>query len=156
MKSFKVFEMTYTGKKIPKTDIIPIPFEDRYYSEYERIYNECFFDMRKALDIEPYSFYSDISQLEAKKNNIFLLIIEEVLIGSIACYDIEIDDLIVNPDYQGRGYGKALLNWAISHIIAYSAEPITLHVAEWNQKAIKLYLQIGFEITKTEIIERDK
>ena len=32
--------------------------------------------------------------------------------------------------------------------------PITLHVAEWNQNALRLYLNNDFVITESEIIQR--
>lgn len=156
LKSFKVFEMAYTWEKVPKSNICPVPLSEQFYDEYTRIYNECFYDMRMALDIEPYNYYSSFQQLNEKRENIFLLVENEVLIGSVACFGTEIDDLIVNRDYQGRGYGRSLLLWAIAHIRTYTSEPITLHVAEWNQRAVKLYLQNGFEITATKVIERDK
>ena len=31
-------------------------------------------------------------------------------------------------------------------------DPITLHVAKWNENALKLYQNVGFEIKSTEII----
>lgn len=152
MKSFIVYEMEYTDAVPEKARIEMIPFHDRYYSQYERIYNECFYEMRKALDIEPYNFLSDIRQLSDKKN-IFLLMDDEVIIGSVGCYGTEIDDLIVAKKYQGRGYGKQLLMWAVDHIREYTVEPITLRVAEWNQRAVKLYTQNGFVIKSKEEIK---
>ena len=48
----------------------------------------------------------------------------EEIIGSVACYGNEIDDLIVNAKYQNRGYGKQLLLWGMNHIREISNEPI--------------------------------
>ena len=149
---FWVYEMEYTANPVADPGVELIPFRDSFYPQYERIYNECFFDMRKALNIEPYDFYSDISQLQAKKENIFLLVENDIIIGSVGCFGCEIDDLIVNKQYQCRGYGALLLNWAVSHIRELSHEPITLHAAEWNQSAVKLYLRNGFVIKKKERI----
>ena len=154
MKSFFVYEMEYTGAVPERSGIEPIPFRDRHYSQYERIYNECFYEMRKALDIEPYNFYSDIRQLNGKKEGIFLIIDGDAVIGSVGCFGTEIDDLIVAKKYQGRGYGKRLLLWATEHIREYTGEPITLRVAEWNQRAVKLYTQNGFVIKSKDEIKR--
>lgn len=71
-------------------------------------------------------------------------------IGSVACYGSEIDDLIVNKKYQNKGYGKQLLLWGMNHIRQISNGPILLHVAKWNEKALKLYEKVGFNITNTE------
>ena len=115
-----------------------------------RIYNECFYDMRKALDIEPYHFLCDYEQIVDKVEDIYLLVDKEEIIGSVACYGNEIDDLIVSQEFQRQDYGKQLLLWAIWHIRERSNEPITLHVAAWNQGAIRLYEKCGFEIVKAE------
>ena len=146
------YEMQFSSKTVQESDINLESFSDDFYSEYEKIYNECFFDMRKSLNVEPYNFYSAIEQLDNKKQNIYVLWDGDTLIGSVACYGNEIDDLIVNKDYQNKGVGRKLLLWAIEHIRSNNDEPIVLHVAKWNEKALKLYLDNGFEISKIEKI----
>ena len=61
-----------------------------------QIYNECFYDMRKDLEIEPLNFYSDYSQMENKINDTFLYFQYGVIIGAVSCFGNELDDLIVN------------------------------------------------------------
>ena len=146
------YEMQFSSKTVQESDINLEAFSDDFYSEYEKIYNECFFDMRKSLNVEPYNFYSAIEQLDNKKQNIYVLWDGDTLIGSVACYGNEIDDLIVNKAYQNKGVGRKLLLWAIEHIRSNNDEPIVLHVAKWNEKALKLYLDNGFEISKIEKI----
>ena len=152
MKSFKVYEMEYRGKAAATPDISLFQFSEEYYPQYEKIYNECFHDMRKALDIKPYDYYSDIEQLREKAGNIYLLLDGDTIIGSVVCFGTEIDDLIVNSAHQGRGYGKKLLLWAINHIRSYTEKPITLTVAQWNRRAVQLYESAGLVITRTETI----
>lgn len=125
-------------------------FQKQYFEEYMTVYNACFYDMRKALEIEPYNFLRDYEQIVDKVGDIYLLVDKEDIIGSVACYGNEIDDLIVNQKYRRQGYGKQLLLWAIQHIRERSKEPITLHVAAWNEGAIALYERCGFEIVKAE------
>lgn len=144
------YEMQLNKAIIDAPNISCIPFQKQYFEEYMRIYNECFFDMRKALDIEPHNFLNNYEQIVDKVADIYLLVDKEEIIGSVACYGNEIDDLIVNPGFQRQGYGKQLLLWAIQHIREGSNEPITLHVAAWNQGAIMLYERCGFEVVKTE------
>jgi len=144
------YEMQLNKSITDAPDISCIPFQEQYFEEYKRIYNECFYEMRKALDIEPYNFLHDYKQIVDKSADIYLLVDNEEIIGSVACYGNEIDDLIVNPGFQRQGYGKQLLLWAIWHIRERNHEPITLHVAEWNQRAVALYEKYGFEIVKRE------
>lgn len=152
MKEIIAYKLQFDNEEIQITDIELIPFEEKYYSEYEYIYNECFYDMRKALDVQPYYFYSDYVQMKEKVNDIFLLLQDNIIVGSVACYGNEIDDLIVNKKYQNNGIGKKLLLWAIRHIRMYSQEPIIIHVAKWNEKALSVYQRNGFIITNTEKI----
>ncbi len=73
-----------------------------------------------------------------------------VIIGAVSCYGNELDDLIVVKSFQGQGIGQTLLLWGMKHIKEQGYEEIILHVAEWNQNAMKLYLKNGFRIKKRE------
>lgn len=120
------------------------------YEEYKRIYEECFRDMRTALQRFPVDCCDSKEELEHKKDKIYILEIDGKLVGSVAIYDNEIDDLIVGKSYQRADYGEALLQFAISHMQSNNISPIVLHVADWNQGAIKMYMKNGFAIVKTE------
>ena len=144
------YEMKYYNDSIEKSDIVPISFEAEFFREYMRIYNECFYEMRKALDVKPYNFLKEYNQIADKVKDIYLLVKHGEIIGSIACYGNEIDDLIVNKKFQHKGYGKQLLLWGMQHIREKSNAPITLHVAKWNKNAIMLYKKAGFEIANVE------
>ena len=141
-----VFEMTYVHPTKERSSVELLPYSSRYHTEYRRIYNECFHEMREALGIEPYDFIQDDSFFATGMDQVYLLTNEDNLLGGVRLKGNEIDDLIVNPDYQGMGYGKQILLWVLEHI---RADRIVLHVAEWNKKAISLYQKTGFEITDT-------
>ena len=123
-----------------------LPYTAEYQNAYEQMYNACYHEMREALHIKPYDFIQDDSFFESGMNSVFLYIKDGILMGSVALRGNEIDDLIVAPEYQGRGMGKEILLWALEHI---SKEPIILHVADWNKRAIRLYENYGFEIVQT-------
>ena len=148
------YEMKYVGNTI-NSSLKLNHYDDSMYDVYVQIYNECFYEMRKTLEVQPYNFYSSPEQLTVKKDKIHCWIENNELIGSVACNGNEIDDLIVNKKYRGRGYGEQLLHFAISHIQDTSEAPIKLHVAKWNEKAIKLYEKNGFKCVNVEKIRRD-
>ena len=148
MKSFFVYEMEYAGSPAEQSNIQPIPFCRELYPQYRLIYNECFREMRTALDIMPYDCCPGEEQLLAKRDSIFLLTENGSIIGSVACCGTEIDDLIVSRQFRRQGYGRELLLWAVCHIREQTCSPVTLHVAEWNEHAVKLYRRFGFVITK--------
>ena len=94
-----VYEMKYTDDRVPISDIVCIPFKKQFFQEYMGIYNQCFYEMRKALGIQPYNFLNAYEQIADKIQDIYLLTGRGEIIGSVACYGNEIDDLIVNPQF---------------------------------------------------------
>ena len=152
MKEIIAYEMSYKKEIKYSNDVFCIPFQEKYWNEYMRIYNECFCEMRKDLEIEPINFYSDYSQMIDKASNTYLCLKNGVIAGAVSCYGNEVDDLFVNKLFQQQGLGRKLLLWGINHIKEQGYDEIILHVAEWNQNAIKLYLETGFTIQKKEKI----
>ena len=150
MKEIIAYEMLYNKAFEYQNDIICVPFQKKYWNEYMSIYNECFYKMRKALEVEPINFYYEYSQIKDKIKDIFLYLQNGGIIGAVSCYENELDDLIVEKSFQGQGIGQKLLLWGINHIKEQGYEEIILHVAEWNQNAVKLYLKNGFCIKKRE------
>lgn len=150
MKEVIAYEMLFDKTLEYQESIICVPFEEKYWNEYRKIYNECFCKMREALEIEPINVYSDDFQIKNKMNDIFLYLKNEVIAGAVSCYGNELDDLIVERSFQGQGLGKKLLLWGMNYIKKQGYKEIILHVAEWNQKAVNLYLKNGFRITKKE------
>lgn len=143
------YTMEYTGAPVNfDLDVNIINFDEKYYEIYKSIYHNCFYDMRKALELTPYNCCDSIEQIITKKENIFLLFINNEMIGSVAVYGNEIDDLIVAKKYQNKGYGKMLLLFAINLLQIRNISPILLGVAEWNQKAISLYKRNDFVVSE--------
>ena len=150
MKEIIAYEMSFDKMFGYPNDVSCVPFQEQYWDEYMKIYNDCFYEMRKTLEIEPINFYSDYSQVKDKINDIFLYLQNGVIVGAVSCYGNELDDLIVVKSFQGQGVGQKLLLWGMNHIKEQGYKEIILHVAEWNQNAMKLYLKNGFRIKKRE------
>ena len=145
--SIKAHKMQYiSNQPILNVGIQPIAFAAKYYEQYKNVYHDCFYEMRKALNLQPYNCCDFID--ECLKQNIFLLTQSDKLIGAVSICCNEIDDLIVSKAYQRKGYGKQLLHFAINHLLRKNRVPI-LHVADWNRAAMALYKNNGFIITKT-------
>lgn len=140
------------GILLPEDEIKPRRFDDVFYPQYKRIYNESFYPMRAALGIKPYECCAPIEALN--KEDIFILCHGNDLVGSVVCRKNEIDDLIVDAKWRRQGIGRQLLIWGIRHIRELTPEKVILHVADWNSPAIKLYSYVGFRIIKTEYLER--
>ena len=150
---YYAYEMIYDRADVPETSIECISFDRLYIKDYMASYNEAFYPMRKALDIEPFNWYSEESAVLEKADDTYMLIKDSKLIGAVACYGNEIDDLFVKASEQGKGYGRELLLWGMNYIRDKSDEPIILHVAAWNQGACSLYQSEGFIVRNKEKIK---
>ena len=139
-------KMEYLRPVTERSCVTMVSYDPKYQDQYKRMYNACYHEMREALDIKPYDFIKNDSFFGEGMDNVYLLVENDELVGSVALKGSEIDDLIVAPQFQNKGYGKQILLWALENI---RSEKIILHVAEWNRKAISLYEKNGFEITET-------
>ncbi|MBO4494547.1 MAG: GNAT family N-acetyltransferase [Clostridiales bacterium] len=144
MNMVLAYEMEYKHPVQERSAVELIPYSSSYQEQYKTLYNECYHEMREALDIKPYDFIQDDSFFDSGMENVYLLVENGEIIGSVALKKDEIDDLIVNRKFQGQGYGKQILLWALEHM---KTERVMLHVADWNKRAIELYKKTGFEIT---------
>lgn len=150
MKEIIAYEMSFRGEIEYSGEVFCIPFQKKYWNEYMQKYNSCFHEMRKDLEVEPINFYSDYSQMTDKANSTYLYLKNEKIAGAVSCYGNEIDDLFVDNAFQRQGIGRKLLLWGIQHIKEQGYKEVILHVAEWNQAAVRLYLETGFVIQKKE------
>ena len=156
---FVVYEMRFEKKVVPSSEIECIPFEDEtfgdYQDQYKEAYNAAFRPMREALDIKPYDWFSEDGADLKENPDVYLLIGEGQLIGSVGCFGNEIDDLFVCDKFRNRGYGRKLLIWAMNNIFNKGYGDIRLHVADWNESAVQMYLREGFVIFQKEEIKYD-
>lgn len=65
---------------------------------------------------------------------------------------LKIHKLYILPSQQGRGYGKFLIEHAVSVANSNGNYAITLNVNRFN-KSVKFYQALGFQITKEEDID---
>lgn len=62
-----------------------------------------------------------------------------------------LQDLVVDPDYRGRGVGCLLLRAALSSLRARGVPRVVLSTAARNEKAQRLFERIGFRRTMVEM-----
>ena len=92
-------------------------------------------------------FYEDQNYFREhvlKENKVFVVESDERPVAFMAIRDDFIDHLYVHPDYQQRGIGKALLNFA--HQL--SPEHIWLYTLQINTSARAFYEKNGFVAEK--------
>lgn len=55
-------------------------------------------------------------------------------------------NLCIHPDWQHRGYGSLLLEYAINHVARQGNEAMFLEVRKSNKRAAQLYKNRGFKV----------
>lgn len=66
---------------------------------------------------------------------------EDRILGFSGAAEGNLEMLFINPDYAGKGIGKALLHYSIAKLKVTKVE-----TNEQNPKATRFYLKNGFEI----------
>ena len=59
---------------------------------------------------------------------------------------LHIEDLIVSPEYRGKGIGEALINGVVEKAREEGRDRVELDVEADNEKAIGFYKKKGFEV----------
>mgnify|MGYP002622219144 CR=1 FL=1 len=63
----------------------------------------------------------------------------------IAKINVHLEDMFVEPEYRGRGYGKGLLKEIAKIIVERGYGRFEWTAVSWNSSAIDFYLSIGAE-----------
>lgn len=75
------------------------------------------------------------------------------VVGVILCSRVKEDvghvtQVCMLPDFRGRGIGEELIACTVEKLQATNARMLSLTVTEQNQRAVQLYLRLGFEIKR--------
>ncbi len=80
--------------------------------------------------------------------NVFILLDEEIPLGTVTINDNEMFRLFVLPQHQKKGYGKALLEFSETRIFG-NFETIRLDA---SLPAKEIYLKHGYKVTQSQVI----
>jgi RimJ/RimL family protein N-acetyltransferase len=113
--------------------------------------------------IDEQGFQQIIKIDSENERNVFLVaVVDDLIVGFSRCegnhlkrfsHKVEFG-VCVLQEFWGYGIGKNLLEQSISWADSNGIKKITLNVLETNEKAIKLYQNLGFEIEG--ILKNDK
>ena len=70
-----------------------------------------------------------------------------VLHGDVVGDTLQIETLAVHPDVAGRGFGRALLEWAIDLALLEDARAVTLYTNTVMHEARRFWAAMGFRET---------
>lgn len=140
-------ELLYTGDSYPEVDLKFEKYEDTYFEQYVKVVQESYYELQKANDLKPYIATKDIV-LKYKlnnKENVFIALENEQIVASVTIGKGTIDNLMVSPDFQGKGYGKQALQFGVNELLNKGYDEVYICYMEGNTSAEKLYFSLGFE-----------
>jgi GNAT superfamily N-acetyltransferase len=158
-----VYRFSYNGSKFDESNICAVKYEDNYYEDEIRLESEAFAVLREQNDIKPYNWYLSASKetLEnhrksrfKNKEYIYLFFEGGEMIGASMVKNAEVDLLFVNIKYQGKGYGKKILQYTVNRGLEQDAKGVNLNALANNDKALKLYLNTGFQVVQAQDYRR--
>ena len=89
------------------------------------------------------------NSLNSDKLNYYILLKNDKVVGFMECLilppEMELYDIVVSKENQGKGYSKILMDYMISLAKENNVETILLEVNSINNKAINLYQKYGFK-----------
>ena len=130
-------------------------FESDMQKIVEYFFEKCFSAV--GIPYSPQDRHADIANVEQyyMQNGCFWCLFEnEILIGTVAVRIIDIENKVVElkrmfvlPEYQGKGYGKVLINHAIDYAREQQYSKMCLHTRRQFSAAQHLYRSNGFQET---------
>ncbi len=93
---------------------------------------------------------NQLSESIKNQNNVaYSLSLDGQIIGFVIAMPTvdtaDILNIVINPKYQKKGYGKSLFIYLIKELKYRGIKDILLEVRESNIQAIKFYLRLGFK-----------
>ncbi len=140
-------ELIYKGGAFPKSDFEFIPYEDKYFDRFVEVLQACYYELHKKNDMKPYiAPVESIKKYKLQnKDRVYLVLEHDQIVASVTLGNGEVDNVMVAPDYQGKGYGRKALQFSINKMLEEGFKEIRICYIEGNDHAEKLYTSIGFK-----------
>lgn len=114
-------------------------------------------DIEQVLEVErrcfsvPWSRFAFMTELTQNHYALYVVgKVDEKVVAYAGTWvvldEAHITNVAVHPDYQGRGYGRAILLALLARARGRGADRATLEVRTSNHKAQSLYSQYGFVV----------
>ena len=119
-----------------------VPYKDSYRDQITSVWERSVLATHQFLSKEDFFQIKDfVRTIDFNSLDIFGLSDELELIGFIGISDNKIEMLFLLPEYFGQGFGKQLIQFAISELNADKVD-----VNEQNVSATEFYKKMGFTV----------
>jgi ribosomal protein S18 acetylase RimI-like enzyme len=154
-----IYRFEYKGPKFSEPNLSVIQYEDKYYDDKMRLESEAFSVLRKENNIKPYNWYLSASKEDLEYNRkstiedkeyIYLFFENDDMVGASMVKNAEIELLFVNINYQGKGYGKKILEFTVNRGLEQNSSGVNLNTLASNENALRLYKKTGFKVVQAQ------
>ncbi|MDF1758410.1 MAG: GNAT family N-acetyltransferase [Legionellaceae bacterium] len=135
-----------------KSTMKPKPAKIRF-AKYEDIpilckIDEAAFPNKK---VDPDTLFQSL--LKTSNCDLFVLTLDGNVIGKAHIFTepdkVRLTDIGILPEYRSQGFGSSLIKHCVNHALVRNKTNIALDVETTNEGALKLYQNLGFNITNT-------
>ncbi|MFB4166853.1 GNAT family N-acetyltransferase [Virgibacillus sp. JSM 102003] len=140
-------ELVYRGGSFPETDLEFVKYEDKFFDQFVKVVQDSYYELHEMNDIKPYLASEDsVKKYKLhKKSNVYLVLENDQIVSSVTIGEGEIENLMVAPSYQGKGYGRKSLQFGMNKMLGEGCEEIYICFVEGNEGAERLYTSLGFK-----------
>lgn len=145
--------MHHTGPELPDPQLTARPYSDADFDTWVRVINECFYPMRKAIDVRPHVIFdagnpATRQRLRDTTNENILFYDGDQLVGVAGIVGSEIDPIAVVTDQRRKGYGRRITAYCTNRVLARGMSPVNLTVTTWNTAARRMYEEAGYRVAE--------
>jgi ribosomal protein S18 acetylase RimI-like enzyme len=139
-------ELLFKGYQFPQVGLEFVAYEDKYFDQYVKVVQEAYYEIHKSNDLKPYLATAEsVGKYQLNnKEQVYLALENDRIIASVTIGEGTIDNLMVPSEYQGQGYGRKALQFAMNKLFDQGFEEIRICYMEGNDSAEKLYESLGF------------
>ncbi len=133
-----------------------VTFKPDMQQSVDDFFSKCFSAV--GIPYSPMDRHADIANVEQcymQDSCFWCLFDNQTLVGTVALRTIDLDNKVVElkrmfvlPEYQGKGYGRLLLNYAIAYAREQQYNKICLDTRKQFSAAQHLYRSSGFQETE--------
>lgn len=131
-------------------------FHSEMQQSVDKFFRKCFAAV--GIPYSPMDRHADVANVEKhymQDGCFWCLFDNQTLVGTVALRTIDLDNKVVElkrmfvlPEYQGKGYGRLLLNYAIAYAREQQYNKICLDTRKQFSAAQQLYRSSGFQETE--------
>ena len=148
--------MSYLGPAFQEPNLEARQYSDQDFPEYIGIINEAFASLRREAGLDPIVFpdaaYNDENlrnHILTRCNQIWLFRAEAGLIGLLELDGPIIETTAVRPSFQGRGYGRKIVQFGVNRVLEQCVPEVLLEVGVPNLRTRSLYETLGFRTVRS-------